>query len=137
MARGEKTAQDVDVAVRLGKEFSRLGFDYFSKLEALEERLQGLLGCEVDLAEEPASRERLQREIDKDRAVAFWETVRRIQDIIDNAIAIERYVGQVAFAEFERDHKTRDAVERCLERISEHAGTTVAQHSRLRQSPTP
>jgi hypothetical protein len=35
---------------------------------------------------------------------------RRIQDIIDNAIAIERYVGRVAFAEFERDHKTRDSV---------------------------
>ena len=44
---------------------------------------------------------------------------RRIQDIIDNAIAIEPYVGQVAFAEFERDRKTRDAVERCLERIRE------------------
>lgn len=58
-------------AVRLGKEFSRPGFDYFGKLEALEERLRGLLGCEVDLVEAPVSSERLQREIDKDRAVAF------------------------------------------------------------------
>lgn len=46
---------------------------------------------------------------------------RRIQDIIDNAGAIERYLANVAFAEFERDQKTRDAVERCLERISEAA----------------
>lgn len=70
-ARGEKTAQDIDVAVRLAKEFSRPGFDYFARLEALEERLRRLLGCEVDLVEEPVRRERLQREIDKDRAVAF------------------------------------------------------------------
>ncbi|MGA7239401.1 MAG: nucleotidyltransferase domain-containing protein [Bryobacteraceae bacterium] len=71
MARGEKTAQDIDVAVRLAKEFSRPGFDYFGRLEALEEQLRKLLGCEVDLVEEPVRRERLQREIDKDRAVAF------------------------------------------------------------------
>jgi uncharacterized protein len=71
MARDERTAQDVDIAVRLANQFSRPGFDYSGKLEALEERLRGLLGCEVDLVEEPVSRDRLQREIDKDRAVAF------------------------------------------------------------------
>lgn len=39
-ARGEKTAQNIDVAVPLTKEFSRPGFDYFGRLEPLEEQLQ-------------------------------------------------------------------------------------------------
>ena len=43
----------------------------------------------------------------------------RLEDIIDNAQAILRYTAGMDLAEFEGDSKTCDAVERCLERISE------------------
>jgi uncharacterized protein with HEPN domain len=46
---------------------------------------------------------------------------RRLQEIIENAQAIERYTHAMNSAEFEADDKTCDAVERCLERISEAA----------------
>lgn len=70
-ARGESGARDVDIAVRLGDGFSRGGFDYFGRLEELEQQLSQLLGCEVDVVAEPVRKERFQREIDRDRAVAF------------------------------------------------------------------
>ena len=44
---------------------------------------------------------------------------RRLQDIIDNAQAIFRYTEGMDLTAFEEDHRTHDAVERCLERISE------------------
>ena len=46
---------------------------------------------------------------------------RRLEDILENVLAIERYVSGMDLAAFERDSKTCDAVERCLERISEAA----------------
>ena len=70
-ARGESAAGDVDIAVRLAKNFSRGGFDYFGRLEDLERHLSRLLGCKVDVVEEPVRKERLQQEIDRDRALAF------------------------------------------------------------------
>jgi len=45
----------------------------------------------------------------------------RLQDIIENAQAIERYITGMDLAAFEEDQKACDAVERCLERISEAA----------------
>jgi len=71
VARGESPAHDVDLAVRLGETFSMPGLDYFSRLGELEQRLSEILGCKVDVFEEPVSKPRLQREIDKDRAIAF------------------------------------------------------------------
>ena len=71
MARGENPTGDVDVAVRLGESFSKPGLDYFSRLSDLEQRLSGILGCEVDVVEEPVRKLRLQKEIDRDRAIAF------------------------------------------------------------------
>jgi len=71
VARRENAAHDVDVAVRLGTSFSRPGFDYFRGLENLERRLSEILGCKVDVVEEPVRKERLQKEIDRDRALAF------------------------------------------------------------------
>ncbi len=47
--------------------------------------------------------------------------VRRFEDILDNARAIERYTEGMDMREFVADAKTRDAVERCLERMSEAA----------------
>jgi uncharacterized protein len=71
VARGEDSADDVDVAVRLGKNFSAPGLNYFSRLSELEGRLSGILGCKVDVIEEPVRKKRFQTEIDRDRAIAF------------------------------------------------------------------
>lgn len=46
---------------------------------------------------------------------------RRLADIIENAQAIQRYVAGMDLTGFKGDQKTYDAVERCLERISEAA----------------
>jgi uncharacterized protein with HEPN domain len=46
---------------------------------------------------------------------------RRPQDIIDNARAVFTYIDGMDLTAFEEDRKTYDAVERCLERISEAA----------------
>ncbi len=59
------------MAVRLGENFSQGGFHYFGRLEALEHHLSQLLGCKVDVIEEPVRKERFQKEIDRDRALAF------------------------------------------------------------------
>jgi hypothetical protein len=71
VARGEDLAHDVDVVVRLGDNFSKPGLDYISRLDDLEQRLSGILGCRVDVVEEPVRKQRFQREIDRDRALAF------------------------------------------------------------------
>jgi uncharacterized protein with HEPN domain len=46
---------------------------------------------------------------------------RRLQDIIENAQAIQRYVAGMDLSGFDKEQKTYDAGERCLERISEAA----------------
>ena len=69
--RAHPPAHDVDVAVRLGENFSKRGLDYISRLDALERRLSEILGCRVDVIEEPVRKERFQREIDRDRDLAF------------------------------------------------------------------
>lgn len=42
-------------------------------------------------------------------------------DIVENAERVETYLAGMDRQTFERDGRTRDAVERCLERISEAA----------------
>ena len=72
LARGEATnSSDVDLAFRPGAGFSSGGFDYFGKVEALREYLAGLLGCEVDLVEEPAVRPPLRQIIAEEGVRAF------------------------------------------------------------------
>jgi predicted nucleotidyltransferase len=71
VARGEEAVGDVDLAVRLGEGFSAPGLDYFSRLSEIEGRLSGILGCKVDVIEEPVRKKRFQTEIDRDRAIAF------------------------------------------------------------------
>jgi hypothetical protein len=72
VARGDAGPDsDIDVVVRLSNNFSEGGFDYFAKLEALQKRLANLLGCRVDVIEEPVRKKMLQAEIDRDRALAF------------------------------------------------------------------
>lgn len=46
---------------------------------------------------------------------------RRLEDIVENAQAIKRYTAGLDVLTFQQDQKTCDAVERCLERISEAA----------------
>ena len=43
----------------------------------------------------------------------------RLEDIIENIRAVFRYTAGMDSTAFEEDRKTYDAVERCLERISE------------------
>jgi uncharacterized protein with HEPN domain len=57
--------------------------------------------------------------------------VRRLEDIIENARAILRYTAGMDLAAFEEDRKTYDAVERCLERISEAAAKLGEQAAQL------
>ena len=45
--------------------------------------------------------------------------LRRFEDIVENIRSIESYTGDMNLSGFMSDAKTRDAVERCLERISE------------------
>jgi hypothetical protein len=71
VARGEHSTHDVDVAVRLSENFPAPGLNYFSRLSELEGRLSGILGCRVDVIEEPVLRKRFQTEIDRNRALAF------------------------------------------------------------------
>jgi len=59
------------VAARLGKSFSRPGFDYFQRLEDLEAQLARILSCRVDVIEEPVRKKHFQTVIDRDRALAF------------------------------------------------------------------
>jgi predicted nucleotidyltransferase len=71
-ARGDAgPASDVDVAVRLSDDFARGGFEYIGRLEELRERLQEILGSEVDLVTEPVRKDRLRRNLEEDRLVAF------------------------------------------------------------------
>ena len=47
------------------------GFDHFGRLEDLRERLAALLGCDVDLVEEPAMHPRLREVIAREGVRAF------------------------------------------------------------------
>jgi|SRR5215813_4603436 len=71
VARDEEYVNDVDIAVRLGGNFSKPGLDYFSRLDELEQRLTRILARKVDVVGEPLRKARFQQAIDRDRAVAF------------------------------------------------------------------
>jgi uncharacterized protein with HEPN domain len=49
------------------------------------------------------------------------DPVQRFEDILENIIRIEKHTSGMDCTSFLEDHKTYDAVERCLERISEAA----------------
>ena len=72
VARGDESVDsDVDLAVLLGNDFSKGGFDYCQRMDDLRKRFSEITGCPVDVVEEPVRRQRLQAEIDRDRALAF------------------------------------------------------------------
>ena len=62
-------ASDVDIAVRLSD--GERGFAHQRRKDELAQRLSAILGRHVDLIEEPAASARVQREIDRDRVLAF------------------------------------------------------------------
>ena len=72
VARGDDGPHsDVDVVVRLTDEARRGGFAYFGRIDRLRQRLESILARHVDLIAEPIEKERLRREIEKDRVLAF------------------------------------------------------------------
>jgi predicted nucleotidyltransferase len=71
-ARGDYRAEsDIDVLVRLVPEVTTTGFAYFGAIDALTHRLEAILKRPVDVITEPVYKERLRREVDRDRTVAF------------------------------------------------------------------
>lgn len=60
---------DVDLAVTLTR--SRRGLAHLERMDRIRERLSELLGCSVDVIEEPAPSPRVQSAIDRDRVLAF------------------------------------------------------------------
>lgn len=58
----------------------------------------------------------------------------RFLDILDNIRLIQGYVEGMDRVAFDADSRTRDAVERCLERLSEAATTLGPQADKLAPS---
>jgi predicted nucleotidyltransferase len=72
IARGEeRNDSDIDVVVRLTDDPARGGFAFFGQIDKLSRRLEAILGRAVDVVAEPVQKERLRREIEKERIVAF------------------------------------------------------------------
>ena len=72
VARDEQIADsDVDIVIRLNRNFSATGFSYFGALDSIEMRLSELVGRKVDLLVEPVHKQRLTQDIQSDRVVAF------------------------------------------------------------------
>jgi hypothetical protein len=71
-ARGEQRGDsDIDVVVSMSSDARREGFAYFGRLDSLSRRLTEILQQPVDVVAEPIRKERLRRNIEKDRIVAF------------------------------------------------------------------
>lgn len=72
VARGDDGPEsDIDVAVSLEERVVQSGFGYFGTLEDVRKRIQDLTGRSVDILPEPVRKERLRREVERDRVVAF------------------------------------------------------------------
>jgi predicted nucleotidyltransferase len=72
VARDEdRPDSDIDVLVRLTDEVRRGGFAYFGRIERLRRRLEAILTRHVDVIAEPVQKERLRREVERDRVLAF------------------------------------------------------------------
>ena len=70
-ARQEATsASDVDLAATLTP--GPRGFAHLEWMDQLSDRLGKMLGCAVDVIEEPPPSPRVQRAIEQDRVLAFW-----------------------------------------------------------------
>jgi len=71
-ARGDQREDsDVDVVVGLIDEARQEGFAYFGRIDRLSKRLAEILERPVDVVAEPIQKDRLRREIERDRIIAF------------------------------------------------------------------
>lgn len=71
-ARGEAGPKsDIDVLVRLSEHFAEGGYEYLGRLQDLRERLGQIVGREVDIVTEPIRKDRLRRNVEEDRVLAF------------------------------------------------------------------
>jgi predicted nucleotidyltransferase len=61
---------DIDVAIRTDHSFPH-ALEYFGRLADIQQRLSDILGTNVDVIHEPATRPPLQRAIDQDRQLAY------------------------------------------------------------------
>lgn len=59
----------------------------------------------------------------------------RFPDILDNIRLVQSYIQGMDRAAFEADPRTRDAVERCLERVSEAATKLAREADELAPGP--
>jgi uncharacterized protein with HEPN domain len=57
--------------------------------------------------------------------------IEHFQDIVENIRRIDDYIGDMTRSQFDADARTRDAVERCLMRLSEAAIRLGAAAERL------
>jgi excisionase family DNA binding protein len=104
-ARGEAGADsDVDLAIELDP---RKKIDIFD-FAAIGAELQRILPFHVDAVSRKDLKAHVVPSALKD-------------EILDNIVKINSYIGKMTFEAFACDAKTQDAVERCLERISEAA----------------
>jgi uncharacterized protein len=67
----QRDDSDVDVVVGLIDEARQEGFAYFGRIDRLSRRLAEILARPVDVVAEPIQKDRLRREIEKDRVIAF------------------------------------------------------------------
>jgi predicted nucleotidyltransferase len=69
-ARGDDGPDsDIDVVVRFADD--AIGFAYFGRLDELSRKLAEIVGRQVDVIAEPVRKDRLRREIERDRVLAF------------------------------------------------------------------
>jgi hypothetical protein len=67
----ENETSDIDLAVKFNPDLMPRGLAYFGFLDALQVQLERTLGRRVDVVPEPTARASIQREIDRDRVLAF------------------------------------------------------------------
>ena len=72
VARGDAGPKsDIDIVVRLSEDFAEGGFEYLGRLDDLRERLAQLVGREVDIVTEPIRKDRLRRNVEDNRVLAY------------------------------------------------------------------
>jgi predicted nucleotidyltransferase len=90
MARDEAEAgSDVDLVLRLDESLTSGGFAWFGRVADLRRRLFEIVGHEVDIVIEPIRKERLRREVERDRQLASSNPRHRFQDILEDVDAFD------------------------------------------------
>lgn len=96
-------------------------FDHFGRSDDLRGHLTTFLGCHVDLVEETAARLRPRHFFEREGVRGFQPTVHALPGHSGRYPAVQSHLQGIEGVAFEADSRTRDAVERCLERLSKAA----------------